>query len=77
MGVTSLGGAMWAAANRVPAKVAHDAANIVQIQLIVTAAHRQIGLLESDAFAALNDRKTDTSDAHAVALENQARIERS
>ena len=58
MGVTSLGGAMWAAASGVPANVAHDAANIVQIQLIVTAAHRQISLLESDAFAALNDRKT-------------------
>ena len=76
MGVTSLGGAVWAAANGVPAKVAHDAANIVQIQLIVTATHRQIGLLESDAFAALNDRKTDTVGAHTVALKNQQRIER-
>ena len=75
MGVTSLGGAMWAAATGVPSKVAHDAANIVQIQLIATAAHRQIGLLESDAFAALNDRKTNTDHAHAVALKNQQRIE--
>ena len=75
MGATSLGGAMWATAKRVPANVAHDAADIVQIQLIVTAAHRQISLLESDAFAALNDRKTDTVAAHAVALENQTRIE--
>ena len=57
MGVTSLGGAMWTAASRVPANVAHDAANVVQIQLIVTATHRQISLLESDAFAALNAKE--------------------
>jgi len=76
MGATSLGGAMWTAASRVPTNVAHDAANVVQVQMIVTAAHRQIGLLESDAFAALNARETDVAAAHAVALENQERIER-
>jgi hypothetical protein len=75
MGVTSLGGAMWTAASRVPANVAHDAANVVQIQLIVTAAHRQISLLESDAFAALNAKEASVETQHAVALENQARIE--
>jgi hypothetical protein len=76
MGVSSLGGAMWTAASRVPANVAHDAANVVQVQLIVTAAHRQISLLESDAFAALNAKETDVKTAHAVALDNQERIER-
>jgi hypothetical protein len=76
MGVSSLGGAMWTTASRVPTNVAHDAANVVQVQMIVTAAHRQIGLLESDAFAALNARETDVAAAHAVALENQERIER-
>jgi hypothetical protein len=75
MGVTSLGGAMWTAASRVPANVAHDAANVVQIQLIVTAAHRQISLLESDAFAALNSKEASVETQHAVALDNQARIE--
>jgi hypothetical protein len=75
MGVSSLGGAMWTAASRVPSNVAHEAANVVQMQLIVTAAHRQISLLESDAFAALNARETDVTTAHAVALENQERIE--
>ena len=67
---------MWTAASRVPTNVAHDAANVVQVQLIVTAAHRQISLLESDAFAALNARETDVAAAHAVAIENQERIER-
>jgi hypothetical protein len=76
MGATSLGGAMWTAVNRVPKNIAHDAANIVQVQLIVTAAHRQIGLLESDAFAALNAKETDVDAAHRVALDNQDRIER-
>lgn len=76
MGVSSLGGAMWTAASRVPTNVAHDAANVVQVQLIVTAAHRQISLLESDAFAALNAKETDVSAAHAVAIDNQERIER-
>jgi hypothetical protein len=75
MGATSLGGAMWTAASRVPANVAHDAANVVQVQLIVTAAHRQISLLESDAFAALNAKETSVETAHAVALDNQERIE--
>jgi len=70
MGVTSLGGAMWTAASRVPANVAHDAANVVQIQLIVTAAHRQISLLESDAFAALNSKEASVETQHAVALDN-------
>ena len=76
MGVTSLGGAMWTAASRVPANVAHDAANVVQVQLIVTAAHRQISLLESDAFAALNAKEADVETQHRVALDNQERIER-
>ena len=76
MGATSLGGAMWTAVNRVPKNIAHDAANMVQLQLIVTAAHRQIGLLESDAFAALNAKETDVDAAHRVALDNQERIER-
>jgi Na+-transporting methylmalonyl-CoA/oxaloacetate decarboxylase gamma subunit len=76
MGVSSLGGAMWTAASRVPSNVAHDAANVVQVQLIVTAAHRQISLLESDAFAALNAKETDVETAHAVALDNQERIAR-
>ena len=76
MGVTSLGGAMWTAASRVPSNVAHDAANVVQVQLIVTAAHRQISLLESDAFAALNAKEASVETQHAVALDNQERIER-
>jgi hypothetical protein len=76
LGVTSLGGAMWATANEIPKNVAHDAANVVQVQLIVTAAHRQISLLESDVVVALNAKKTDVAAAHQVTLDNQKRIER-
>jgi hypothetical protein len=73
MGATSLGGAMWVAASGVPTRVAHDAANVVQAQLIITAAYRQISLLEGDAFAHLNLK---SADAHKVAVDNQARIEK-
>lgn len=72
MGVSSLGGAMWLAASGVPANVAHNAANVVQAQLIVTSTYRQISLLEGDAFAHLNLKDPN---AHKVAAANQRRIE--
>lgn len=76
MGATSLGAAVFAVARGVPRNVAHDVANVVQLQLVITGAHRQISLLESDAFAALNSKDTPDAEAHAVALDAQARIER-
>jgi hypothetical protein len=76
MGAASLGAAVFAVATKVPRNVAHDVANIVQLQLIVTGAHRQISLLESGAFAALNSITTSDASAHVAVMEVQARIER-
>ena len=47
----------------------------MQLQLIVTGAHRQISMLESDAFASLNNKETPRADAHRMVLEIQQRIE--
>ena len=59
-----------------PTRVAHDVANIIQLQLIVTGAHRQISLLESDAFAALKNEDSSVAEAHVIVLDIQERIER-
>lgn len=75
LGATSLTGALLGAATKVPTRIAHEAANVVQLQLIVTGAHRQIGMLESDAFASLNNKETPRADAHRMVLEIQQRIE--
>jgi hypothetical protein len=76
LGVTSLAGAIFGVAKKVPQTIAHDVANVVQLQLVVTGAHRQISMLESDAFASLNNQETSRADAHSMVLDVQARIER-
>jgi hypothetical protein len=73
LGAGSLVGAIFAVARRVPQSVAHDAANVVQLQLIVTGAHRQISMLEANAFAALNNPDVD---GVPLMLAAQDRIER-
>ena len=75
LGGTSLAGALLSAALGVPKKIANDAANVVQIQLVVTGAHRQISMLESDAFATLNHEGTPRAVAHEMVLRVQQRIE--
>jgi hypothetical protein len=75
MGAASIAGTLLGVVRRVPRNVAHDLANVVQIQLVVTAANRQISLLESGAFAALNSITTTDADAQKVVLTVQARIE--
>ena len=72
LGATSLTGALLGAATQVPTKVAHEAANVVQMQLIVTGAHRQISMLESDAFASLNNQETPRMTAHEMVLARAA-----
>jgi hypothetical protein len=72
MGATSLGAALLAVATKVPRKVAHDVANIVQLQLIVTGAHRQISLLES----VLHPKTTADADVRDTVLAVQERIGR-
>ena len=56
LGVGSLAGAVLGVATKMPESIAHDVANVMQLQLVVTGAHRQIGMLESDAFASLNNQ---------------------
>ena len=76
LGVTSLAGVALGIARKVPRGVAHDVANTVQVQLVLTGAVRQISMLESDAFASLNNKDTVRKDAHKLVLEVQARKER-
>jgi hypothetical protein len=73
LGVGSLLGAIFAVARKVPQSVARDAANVVQLQLIVTGAHRQISMLEATAFAALNNKE---SNGTKLMLTVQERIDR-
>lgn len=75
LGVSSLAGAVLGVATKMPESIAHDVANVMQLQLVVTGAHRQIGMLESDAFASLNNPETARADAHHMLLEVQDRID--
>ena len=75
LGVGSLAGAVLGVATKMPESIAHDVANVMQLQLVVTGAHRQIGMLESDAFASLNNPETARAEAHTMLLEVQNRID--
>jgi hypothetical protein len=75
LGAASLAGALLGTAKDVPGTIAHHSADVLQMQLIVTGAHRQISMLESDAIASLNNKKTKREDAHKMVLEAQQRIE--
>ena len=75
LGATSLAGALLGAAAGVPTTISHEAANVLQMQLIVTGAQRQISMLESVAFASLNDSKTPSAEAHKLALTAQEKIQ--
>lgn len=75
LGAGSLAGAVLGVATKVPQSIAHDVANVMQLQLVVTGAHRQIGMLESDAFASLNNPETARADAHGMLLDVQNRID--
>ena len=71
LGATSLGAGLLGVATRVPKNVAHDVANIVQLQLIVTGAHRQISLLES----VLNRTMTSDANVNDLVLDVQRRMQ--
>jgi hypothetical protein len=75
LGATSLAGALLGTARRVPTTIAHEAANVLQMQLIVSGAHRQISMLESDAIASLNNKETPREVAHKLVLAAQQKIE--
>lgn len=71
LGATSLGAGLLGVATKVPKNVAHDVANIVQLQLIVTGAHRQISLLES----VLNRTMTSDANVNDLVLDVQRRMQ--
>jgi hypothetical protein len=75
LGAASLAGALLGTAKDVPGTIAHHSANVLQMQLIVTGAHRQISMLESDAIASLNNQQTKREDAHQMVLTAQQKIE--
>ena len=75
LGAASLIGALLGTAKNVPRTIAHHSANVLQMQLIVTGAHRQISMLESAAISVLNHKKTEREDAHRMVLEAQQKIE--
>ncbi len=75
LGATSLAGALLGAATGVPTTISHEAANVLQMQLIVTGAQRQISMLESVAFTSLNDTKATRDEANAVAFSAQQKIQ--
>jgi hypothetical protein len=74
LGGTSVAAALLSVSRGVPERIARQLADVIQIQTVITGCDRQISLLESDAFAALNG-KLDSAD-HASVLEAQARIDR-
>jgi hypothetical protein len=71
LGAASLGAALLGVATKVPTNVAHDVANIVQLQLIATGAHRQISLLES----VLNRTMTSDANVNDLVLDVQRRMQ--
>jgi hypothetical protein len=71
LGTASIAGMLLSVAKRVPQSVSRQLAQVIEIQTIVTGCDRQISLLESVAFAALQSGETT---AGAV-LETQARID--
>jgi hypothetical protein len=75
LGAASLAGALLGTAKDVPGTIAHHSADVLQMQLIVTGAHRQISMLESDAIASLNNRKTKRQDAHRMVHRSQQKMQ--
>jgi hypothetical protein len=76
LGASSLGGAVFGVAQKVPDTVANHLANVIQVQAIVTGTQRQISLLESDAFAALNHDEASPEQQHGIVMAVQERMER-
>jgi len=71
----SLLGAVVSLVNGAPRTITENLAAVIRIQSIITGCDRQIGLLESDAFAALKHAETDPHQTHVIVLEVQERID--
>jgi hypothetical protein len=61
LGASSVAGALLGVVKAVPRTIAHNLADVIQVQSIITGCDRQISLLESAAFNAINH------DADAIA----------
>jgi hypothetical protein len=71
----SLLGAVVSFVRGAPQTITENLAAVIRIQSIITGCDRQISLLESDAFAALNNTTIPRAEAHAIAIEDQERID--
>jgi hypothetical protein len=74
LGASSVAGALLAVVKAVPQSIAHHLADVIQIQSIITGCDRQISLLESAAFDAVNRGGDPTEARHAV-LDLQRRMD--
>jgi hypothetical protein len=71
----SLLGAVVSFVRGAPETITENLAAVIRVQSIITGCDRQISLLESDAFAALNNATIPRAEAHAIAIEDQERID--
>ena len=71
----SLLGAVVSLVKGAPRTITENLVAVIEVQSIVTGCDRQISLLESDAFAALNKKPIDRAEAHRIVAENQERID--
>jgi len=75
LGSASVVGALLGVTLSVPRTIAHQLANVIQVQSIVTGCDRQISLLESDALSALNDNGVDAAETHRIVTSVQERMQ--
>jgi len=71
----SLLGAVVSLVKGAPRTITENLVAVIEVQSIVTGCDRQISLLESDAFAALNNKALSRDEAHAIVAEDQERID--
>jgi hypothetical protein len=74
LGGSSVAGALLGVVRAVPRTLAHNLADVIQIQSIITGCDRQISLLESAAFDAVN-RGGDAAEARDAVLDLQRRMD--
>jgi hypothetical protein len=58
-----------------PRTITENLVAVIEVQSIVTGCDRQISLLESDAFSALNNKAISRAQAHRIATDVQERID--
>jgi hypothetical protein len=75
LGGSSVAGALLGVVRAVPRTLAHNLADVIQIQSIITGCDRQISLLESAAFNAIN-RDGDSAATQETVIDVQRRMDR-